>query len=729
MTTSPIRPAHSLLLGTIALLTFSVWYWSIGYFGASVSREGLVAGLQLVLAGVGFTVIGHSVLSLVVPDGASRVIPGLSRLVCGAVVGQIACVVWVVLRSGVSGVAYGLVGRQLPVTVWELLLVGCAVIAVALRRGRLNQSGAWGGVSVGDAAAFVVLLVCIFLPLGVRELPRTLALSSDPDQHAFWASQVVRVGGIPWDQGILGVGSFDYPAGFSVVNACWMVLSQLSAVEIVTVQPMVQFLWGLMLCVALTPLVLRGMRLKNTNGAALVAGLVALLLYWFVLPYGMQSGRYHLSGTARLSTSMLSSVVILAWLLAPAVAGIHVGRAGMVRAVMFATTALIAMCNPMSAVVPAVLSCTPLHLAKAQGSWSLIGILRACGAVMLSGLVGIALLLSDPYFFTRCMQVIAPLLADAGSATTAVASSGSTVLSFSRPAASMAESIGALSIAQLLVGGLYNLEQLQWMPAMAVLLVWCVWFLQSRTSALRYGMLVVVSLVIRYFASGIRGGGDVTAPMYLIQPYIGQGVLEFGVMLGCLLACVGWCAVFGARGRLTFLASAGLLALVCVWPSKSIALRSGQFKMDPRVTDCGSFGCATSGDLAALSFLEQLGTDIVKRYPHLTFESAPKVLLLGHPAVHGVERWVFPYGASRIAPMWSPLPVAFFYGRGSALWSYENYLSRVCHQFDREWMRQHNIRYFFIPSSNPGCLRGRERVLAELPVLFESDGARVFGLF
>jgi hypothetical protein len=79
--------------------------------------------------------------------------------------------------------------------------------------------------------------------------------------------------------------------------------------------------------------------------------------------------------------------------------------------------------------------------------------------------------------------------------------------------------------------------------------------------------------------------------------------------------------------------------------------------------------------------------------------------------------------------MWSPLPVAFFYGRGSPLWSYENYLTRVCQQFDREWMRQHNIRYLFIPSSNPGCLRGRDRVLAESTVLFERDGAKVVALF
>jgi hypothetical protein len=722
----PPRPARSVLLGTVALLAYSVWHWSVGSFGASVSREGFEAGLQLVLAAIGFTAIGHSVLSLAVTGEACRLMPGVSRLVCSAVVGQLVCVVWVVLRSGVSGLAFYRLGRQLPITAAELSLLGFVLVAAALRGNRLHQTRSWGGVSVSDAGAFVVLLLCMLLPLSVRELPRTLALSSDPDQHAFWASQVLRVGGIPWDQGILGVGPFDYPAGFSVLNACWMVLSQLSAVEIVTVQPMVQFLWGLMLCVALTPLVLREVRLQNTNGAALVMSLVALLLFWFALPYGMQSDRYHLSGTARLSTSMLSSVVILTWVLAPAVAGVHVGRAGVVRAVMFATTALIAMCNPMSAVVPAFLSCTSLDLSRPRSFKAALGSHRA---VMLAGLFGIALLLCDPYFFTRCAQVIAPLLEGGGSASTVVAPSGFSGLSFSMPAASVANSIGPLSIARLLVGGLYKTELLHWIPVLGVFLLWGIWFLQSRKSALRYGMVIVVSLVIRHLASGIRGSGDVTAPMYLIEPYIVQGVLEFGVMLGCLLISVGWWSVCGVRRVYTPFVSAGILSLLCLWPSQSIALRSEQFKLTPRVTDCGSFGCASAGDLAALSFLEHLGADVVRRYPALTFESAPKVLLLGHPAVHGVERWVFPYGASRIAPMWSPLPVAFFYGRGSPLWSYENYLSRVCHQFDLEWMRQNNIRYLFMPSSNPGCLRGRERVLGEFTVLFERDGARVMGLF
>jgi hypothetical protein len=51
-------------------------------------------------------------------------------------------------------------------------------------------------------------------------------------------------------------------------------------------------------------------------------------------------------------------------------------------------------------------------------------------------------------------------------------------------------------------------------------------------------------------------------------------------------------------------------------------------------------------------------------------------------------------------------------------------MQRVCSQLDRDWLRARNIRYLFLPESNPGCLRGKERVLGEMKVLFESGASR-----
>jgi len=164
-------------------------------------------------------------------------------------------------------------------------------------------------------------------------------------------------------------------------------------------------------------------------------------------------------------------------------------------------------------------------------------------------------------------------------------------------------------------------------------------------------------------------------------------------------------------------------------PTAPVTARTPAFNMNVRGGYCGSLTCLNEGNRAALAFLEKLSAQIINKYPGLSYEAAPKILMLGIPATLGVEKWVFPAGAARVVPLFSSLPVAFFYGRGHSDWSFENYQNRVCQKLDLDWLKRRNVRYLFLPYREPGCLKKRAEIRRLSKVIFEHDKSRVLQIF
>jgi hypothetical protein len=255
------------------------------------------------------------------------------------------------------------------------------------------------------------------------------------------------------------------------------------------------------------------------------------------------------------------------------------------------------------------------------------------------------------------------------------------------------------------------------------------WFMCNRVIARRFlGFLFALS--IAYYAGlMIPRGGSPEMPLYLLQPYYLQSTLQIGAVAGVTLFVVFLSLIVHAAPRV----SSYVLSSLLIWCVGFLSLppsgANSSFNTSSRANYCGSLGCASASDHAAIDFIKAFGANIINTYPNLTYQSAPKILILGHPTALGGEKLVFPYGASRLVPLESPLPVAFFYGRGYPAWDFDNYLRHVCSRFDMDWMRRHNIRYLFLPSSGGGCLRGRQSVIASSTVLFEQGGARFLKLF
>jgi hypothetical protein len=727
---------------TALVLAYSIFWWSVAEYKAYFDLSDCIAALRLIWCSLILILIGHAVMALFVRccsrvareeitygESALRLLPFLSRSILALCVGQVATMAWVLTRSGLSGIAYYLTARQLPISWIEVcaLVIGAVVVAPKATREPRSHFNAW------QVGGLLVVLACVVTPLAVRDLPRTVALSSDPDQHAFWASQVYKLGIVPWNQGLTGVGPFGYPAGFAVLNAIWMTFSGLSAVEIVTIQPMLQFLLAVLICTALSPLLAKKYHVRSLYQASLATNWViffiiicALVAYWIILPYGLQRTRVNGEGSARLSTSMFSAIAALLWIVQPSVYSRNVLR-WLVPLISTMTLVLVATINPLSVVAPAVILCpwALYHL------WCILRSRAITGALLpvsLAGVLGCIMIVGEPYLLVSALNYLR----------TPSASDLVTYSSIKLPGWSLSlspSSIVAALFPQRLSSMLFIDTVSGALPTIAVSAACIVWAIPTPAATVRWIIAVALcslTCAVAHSAalSGVAAEAQRSLPWYLAMPYIYESALQVSAVLGFILLGVSlyivqlWFAKQSCRALLLV-----LLLGVAFLPLNYVQLeRSAAFDLTPRECRAESTACLTDADRDTLYSLSRYTKQIRARYPQLTYYTAPKVLILGTPMRQGVERWVFPSGVSRIVPLYSYLPVAFFYGRGHSDWSYDNYLSRVCRKLDSTWLKERNVRFLFLGRREPGCMKRRREVIQRSTILYERDGTRLLEL-
>jgi hypothetical protein len=748
MSTSSTETVHEairvscffLLLVIGALLT---WQGSVGYWKVHVTFEGIGAAFQMLLAALILWLVGAVLLQRFVfsrVKGSEYLLRFGGRVgwhIVSLVAGQLACQILILCRAALSGTCFFVSRTQLPITKTELVILGALIAAAAI------QGAIRGGVRshlssrLGGFCGFLALLALAIIPLVIRELPRNVTLSSDPDQHAFWAQQVLRNGGIPWDQGILGIGSFGYPAGFAALNAIWCFLSRLSPVEVVTVQPQIQFVVALLLIAALSARLMPNGMLncwsdspQNPSWRTLLVGFGLCGAYWYYLPYGLQQMYYHNSGTARSAATLLSVIPVLSWLVFP----IQSEKPSYQLARISVTTAaviVLATFNPIIVLFPVIIAAGIVVFEfKSTITSARRGFVHArhLGMFLVIVVALPCIALGDPYFGEALEQMLFGQQREKalGSTLNAMQVTGSFWI---LPTESLWHRFAPSRLFSLLFGDALPADALS--PALQLLLAagivyWCI---RAPQIASRYvGALVVLSLAC-YATLGIPSSTGENTPLYLVRLYLFRSFDQNGVLLGCIGLAVLLRFIVGDLSLQRTLFATVVVTLFWMRSAPPAVAHNSHFNMTPRVGYCGSMGCVSPSDLSVIQFISDFGQQVLSQYPDLTYKSAPKILILGDMAQLGVETWVFPSGASRILPLKSVLPVAFFYGRGSPEWSYDNYRKNICHQFNETWLRVRNIRYLFIPSQQGGCLRGREKVLEGSKVLFQQDKARFVQLF
>ncbi len=736
-------PLRALALSLLAvLLAETVWIYALSYWQLPVTSEGALATFRLIKASLALWLVGTVVLRRVcVWCGATHQASwparsGLEWHIIAWITGQVVCQTWLLGRSSVSGLSFALLGNQLPITLTEIVVLAIITIGVGIRDSKQHSSQLQSTRGLFGFLSFLLLLAIAFLPVAVRDLPRLIALSSDPDQHAFWATQVVRNGGIPWDQGILGIGPFGYPAGFAANNAMWSTLSGLPAVEIVTIQTQLQFLMAILCAVVVSGRIVERYSSSTTHDAPwlkealpLVLALFSLLAYWYVVPYGWQIQHYHNAGAARSSASLLNAIVVLGWLAFPA-SQLN-SRSRIVRTfVLGLGVVLVATFNPIIAAFPALLAGSVALFESYRSLSNRFGGIKSSipfSSLVVIGALLATLLLGDPYYGDAVKALLrAPVESAPASTSNAMQASG---LTWSIPTESALPWLLPGRLFSLLFGGTLQPGTLGVSMQACIGAVFLYWLVQTPRYAARCVAALLLLSCLYFSSAGLPSEGDWNNPLYLLQPYLRQSLLQVGVVLGFLVFSVALRFALGSLKPLPISAALAAVAfMVSQQPAPAVA-SNPTFRMEPRVAYCGSMGCVEPSDLAVLEFVTMFGEEVLSRHPHLSYETAPKILILGDMATVGVEQWVFPYGASRLVPLVSPLPVAFFYGRGSPSWSYENYRSKVCRHVDEDWLRRRNVRYLFIASTQSGCLREKEKVLAQAKVLFQNGNSRFVELF
>ena len=708
-----LREDGALLVATAAasLLSFAE------LLPAGLRNDAYGPFLQLCLGALVLAVAGWAVATLC----AIRVADGNFALQIG--IGQIALLSWVYLRSSASALATTFAGVALPVTRPEILLLIAGLAWFARKKSRLPSLA-----SVMPGATWVA--VAIFL-IAQRELPRADMISSDPLQHAFFTSQVLRLGVVPFQLGMWGPADFHSPAGFAALCAVWNWVGGASALNAVASQPLLQSTLALL---AVTSLAV-GAVAHGDKRVLAVMGLVSLLLFFGFFPFSLTHPVYLLEKTGSISSLLL----LLTTLTLSVVGGSGPQSRDRVLALLWAGAGvgMAAVVNPIAVVVPGLIYagavCKRLWEQRRQ-----IG--HVAGLGLLHGAAPAGLMFSDPYYIARLLTPHVPAPAAPPGAPPAPAES------LLAAAAQYAESL-FLTLQwtkPFLQTPYFGRTALSIVPLLlAFPLAWWLLGRDKRWPTLRPLILAPLPIIALEFTllpwfHTLRFKGD----LYLLEPYLFDSLVRFGYlwyMAVVILALALLCKRASAL-KLGLVLSVFLAVLVLVPVRSARDSLQNEVRMKPRFDRCFYLGCITADDRVVLRALGERYSAYVAAGGSLEFAAVPKVLLPNrlsrvtalwqqYPDSF-IEMWLKPAGAAAAVPFASTFPAAFFYYKGSEEYNNDNYDAHVCRKLDIPWLREQNIRYLIVPANRAdACVAGLDDLLRAGKVLVHSGNAALIELF
>ena len=680
------QPSPALRFGIAAIAGSMILLWLLhaGCDGLG-SWRGLSYGAALILAALALGVVGAAVLQLL-GFGTALERP---RLFLWIAVGQLALILYVYLRSALHAVA-----GFLPLDGLELALPVGAAAVYLWRQGRGSLRRVGRRKATWWAIEFALLAV-ICVVVADRELPRVLMLSSDPDVHAFFARQLERLGGLPW----FGEAQFNYPGGTAAMGFIWAKLSLLDVRNALTALPLLQsYLAALILGEALA------VRARApVDRLLLMLAVLGITAAGFLIPF--YTNYYHMEGTGR-QVAIAIAVIVPALLLADGRRAFAADRS--LAILLLASLFVLAALNPISVVIPAVLSIAYIaYVAFACGrlSWWSAALL-ACPA----------LLLLDPFYFH--------------------------LLTGSAPPASkitISDAMRVKPVAEVLTAWWQHWPSQWWRflagsgpmgpgqshPLFAIFLgsLLVLRILARRTMRMSVAVIFAICIAVAALATtnGLFAALHDDRRAYLLAPYYAFALGQLKILLVTLLAgSVLLIAITRRWSRWTVAVLAALM-VAAVHVGMPLAQR---FNFEPRFGYCGSLGCASTDDLRVMSRFQQMmerpGTD--------AFGSA-RVLVPN--SVHHTrnEDWVFPVAGARALPFYDVPAVAFYYYQGDDDYTTANYEEHVCRRFDRLWLRRQGIGYVFLPSArDAACLEGMEYLPMSEQVLVKSGNSYLLRL-
>ena len=682
----PVVQRSGVLLGIAAFAASMALLWLLhAGCGGLCSSRGLFYGAALVLAALAIGVVGAASLRLL-----GFAAGGKPRLFLSVVAGQLALMLYVYVRSALHAVV-----AVLPLSGLELALAVSAA-AIYLWRQKSRSMRRIGRRTAAWLAIEFALLAVVCVVVADRELPRVVMLSSDPDVHAFFARQLELLGGLPW----FAQEQFDYPGGTAAIGFVWAKLSLLDVRNALTALPLLQsYLAALLLGEALA------VRVRApVDRLLLMLTVLGVTAAGFLIPF--YANYYHMEGTGR-QIAIATAALLPALLVGEGRRAFTADRrlAPLLLASLFA----LAVLNPISVVVPALLSIAYIGsfaFARRHVSWWTVALLAVP-----------PLLLLDPFYFH--------LLTGQAPPTSKITLSEALRI---KPAYEIWTAWWQHWPSQWwrFFAGSGAMGPGQSRPLFAVFLGSLLMLRAAASRTVRPRLAVVIAACIAIAAlattNGLFAALHDDRRGYLLAPYYAFALGQFKILLVTLLA--GSIVLIGITRRWKRWQLVALVALMVVAVHVGMPLAQ-RYTLAPRYGYCGSLGCASADDLRVIShfqaMMERPGADAA-------FRSAR---ILVPNSVHHTrnEDWVFPVAGARALPFYDVPSVAFFYYQGDDDYTTANYEEHVCRKFDRQWLKAQAIGYVFLPSArDAACLQGMEHLPMSEQVLVQSGNSYLLRL-
>lgn len=614
-------------------------------------------------------------------------------------VGQALLAAYFLIRSAINEYVY-----YLPVGLFEVLLLTTCCVTFLFVRSRKSLYEFSRQYFTTIDLLYLSLFFLAIVGVCEYEIPRLVMLSSDPDQHAFFASQIKNFGTVPFSQFNWGSLPLMYPSGTGILGWEWTAVSGLDARDIVTLLPTLQFFIGVFM-------ILESISLPTKDTAKqLYMGLGACLLMVYVFPYGFDSAHYHQEGTGR-----LMSIAFYAWLMV-----LLTWAPGMKSQQPLSINSPIGLIIIISIVGAFSILINPVNGFYYYAISSFVFVLMYKGCIKKQMLVVFIPIVStifflDPYyskflFFSNSVEVSGELASKQS-----VGNIGEIIESYWR---------------DLKLSRPYEFFKFDYLPGKNSFVIILLMYVgislvvgkreirefKPLFLALLSGWLVFVILAPLFVTLSQAG------PARLLAPYFSYSTFQYLFVIVIFLFISLLSGVYNknwttGKNYFTLLVFMTAMAL--------IAKQGDVFNRSARIGYCGSIGCVTENDLRVVQFMESYFKDKNKSYAEHNYQVG-KILLPNMVLTLGGEKWLFPTGASRMLPFYDLPPVAFFYFQGDEEFSFDNYNKYVCESFNIDWLQGKNVKYMFVPEQLlESCVANLENIIATNVVVF-SSGKSIF---
>jgi hypothetical protein len=574
---------------------------------------------------------------------------------------------------------------------------------------------------------FILIITFIFWVICTREYGREIMLSTDPDQHLFWALQLKKVGHIPWNLGLWGDDSFNYPAGFAVLNVIWSKVTNFPLPDIITMQPILQaqllILASFSFVLLFFELLLKQKKISINPFSYLdpfpfYAGcLFCIYIFYTTFPWGYQELYYHSEGTGRISAMVLSGFSVFGSL------GILLFRRDIfskifikkeytfegIAFILSLLSVLNAFINPahfLTASVPlCIFFCFSIKELlvvneRVQFRHRTVLFFRK---LLIPSLLGFGAILLDPYYWNR-------FFGNAQKRVSTAVKTGEQVFttafkeSFNDKISKLPSQDGISDFLQQGFSSDYNVYIALLIVPFIVLLIFKDFGRIFLKQVFLFELfLLCFYLVVHSLCSAVSTLGD----LYLLPAYFRYALyqIQYSVLFTIIIVSIVYC-FFLIRERLL---SELAVVVICICVSYFTLFDENKLavvNLAPRYLYNSTL---PEDDKKVMGYIEEYTEQFISNPQNskfLNYKRIPKILIPNYNEVMNREKWSFPIAAARALVRYETFPLAFFYFQGaSAIYTFENYQKYVCDRLDIRWLAQRNIRFLFLPSDRRGmCL-------------------------